>query len=806
MEEKTEIMEDNLDGEAPVDLKGEDPTMSSTGEKTNENAEADVVPQMVDDEEDEAESKDAKDTPAPESTSGDINTAMEKDVGPADEVTQSTLDDEKKQETSEEMVTDEIPGDDRADKATSKDPEPEPVVKEDVEASKEASEPVVEAVEESSEKAPMEEPEPEPVVEEDDETEPVVEDEPEPVVEPEEEPEPEVGTDLDSKVPPDDMDPATARALAIAQKYLQSVEQYEEEKVAPTADKDQEVPQKEDTIQDDTPTEPSDKEEEADSPPVVVNDDPQPQNTDTGIEEKEEKVEDDKVLNKEEEENDIPDDEMPEDEMPQKKATSSPSRVTFSLDADDDPEDEPGAISPSRRNLSSKRGEESITEVHTPSEADEAGIEVAPISIEEPRYVSVGLAPPEGADDEALDEEDTKQVSFEAVTPTKSVASPEKSIDSISPGRPIPAITSSASDVSNLGDRSLQTVPSEDTKESVLKEDEARQQAEEELQQKALLMAQRKTEQGQHQGSKIVERLNKSIKDAPLRKSPQVDDEIKDFEKQYGAFRKTLSGLVVTLKKYHERTEKVNQSRTDLIREFAVLATNSPLQEQVSKQLDGDVVKSVQSLSEGEGGVNSMVNTDEGVEVQNQSVRKMALELGSGSLKALDELSAVQRKISRIEFSYHVIDYATQWEKDVTEKIDVALKVYKKLKKERVHYEDKVLSLQNQIKRSESKGKEVQPALQERLERNIVKRKNARESHEKEASKTVMLLEEALAFGWKDLYPLLKRYMKWEVNRLARENDTYGRLPLTLEAMKDSYRSNLWRRPQPPEGFDENQD
>jgi hypothetical protein len=203
--------------------------------------------------------------------------------------------------------------------------------------------------------------------------------------------------------------------------------------------------------------------------------------------------------------------------------------------------------------------------------------------------------------------------------------------------------------------------------------------------------------------------------------------------------------------------QQVNQSRNDIVKEFAVLAAKSPLEEQVSKKLDGDVARSITDIGgENEDGDNAMVNTADGVEVQNLSVRKMALELGSGSLMAIDELSTVQRKISRIEFNYHVVDYAAQWETDVTTKIDASLKVYKKLLKERNHYDTKVISLQNQIQRQESKGKELQPALVERLERNIVKRKNARESHEKDASKTVMLLQEAIEFGWKDLYPLLK--------------------------------------------------
>jgi len=89
----------------------------------------------------------------------------------------------------------------------------------------------------------------------------------------------------------------------------------------------------------------------------------------------------------------------------------------------------------------------------------------------------------------------------------------------------------------------------------------------------------------------------------------------------------------------------------------------------------------------------------------------------------------------------------------------------------------------------EAKGKETSKQV-ERLNRNEQKLKNAWESHEQRAGKLCVLLEQVTKYGWMDLYPLVKNSIKWELNRLGRENVIYGRLPSTLDSLKSSFQQH----------------
>ena len=121
---------------------------------------------------------------------------------------------------------------------------------------------------------------------------------------------------------------------------------------------------------------------------------------------------------------------------------------------------------------------------------------------------------------------------------------------------------------------------------------------------------------------------------------------------------------------------------------------------------------------------------------------------------------------------------------EVSKMIKQELLMVKKLQKDRTHYEKKVESLRKGILKKETSGKEIKDAEHEKLSRNEKKLKDAWQIHEQKAGEVCFLIEQITIHGWKDFYPLVKNTMKWEVNRLGRENLTYGRLPETLEALK----------------------
>ena len=119
----------------------------------------------------------------------------------------------------------------------------------------------------------------------------------------------------------------------------------------------------------------------------------------------------------------------------------------------------------------------------------------------------------------------------------------------------------------------------------------------------------------------------------------------------------------------------------------------------------------------------------------------------------------------------------------MTRKVELEIKEVQKLMRNKTHYERKVASLQNKHDSLQKKEKGIPLAVTDKLSRNLEKRANSQEECEQRAKGLCALLEEVVLHGWKDWFPLIKNSMRYEMNRLGRENASYGRLPATLEAM-----------------------
>jgi hypothetical protein len=227
-----------------------------------------------------------------------------------------------------------------------------------------------------------------------------------------------------------------------------------------------------------------------------------------------------------------------------------------------------------------------------------------------------------------------------------------------------------------------------------------------------------------------------------------------------------------------------------LYQEFAVLAKDTPLHDHVGKLLDADSLQSIEKISHGDN-VASLATTTEGLELQAKTVSQVAEDFGARSMASLQQLHTIHEKLNVADYQQHVVDYVLEWEKVITTRIDKELTDVKKLRQNRLHYERKVETLRRKVNQAEQKGKEVTADKLERLERNEQKLKDSFELHEQRAGKLCVLLEQATEQGWQDLYPFVRNAMKWEVNRLGRENVTYGRMPITLDAMKVTFQQHV---------------
>ena len=226
-----------------------------------------------------------------------------------------------------------------------------------------------------------------------------------------------------------------------------------------------------------------------------------------------------------------------------------------------------------------------------------------------------------------------------------------------------------------------------------------------------------------------------------------------------------------------------------MVKNLAILSMESPLFQQIGQPLDEEdfhllaMVALVQDEEE-------LSNHMSVIEMASQWEEKHSAELNKpaeASLMVVQQWGAAQSKVNALEFKTHVLDYAAEWEQVVAGRCNREIKYVKQLASDRTHYEKKVESLRNTVDRLESKGKK-RDAQSEKLDRNEEKLKEAFVMHEAAAARLCVLIEEVTKNGWKDLFPLVKNVLRWEINRVGRESDIYSKLPTTLEALKTAYK------------------
>jgi hypothetical protein len=211
------------------------------------------------------------------------------------------------------------------------------------------------------------------------------------------------------------------------------------------------------------------------------------------------------------------------------------------------------------------------------------------------------------------------------------------------------------------------------------------------------------------------------------------------------------------------------------------MSQDSPIYGGVGTPLNGTAAQSVQAVI-------AAKTEDDVKESMGEIVTDWEDTQPQVSFQSIQQLASAQGHVDTIEFQSRVLDYVTEWEQVVTSRIDSEWKNVKKLGFDRGHYENKVESLRKKTNEMETKGKLTPTGTVEKLNRNEEKLKEAFGIHELAAGKLCVLIEEATAGGWRDLFPLVKNVMKWESNRVGRESDIYAKLLPTLEALKNTYK------------------
>eukprot|EP00980_Cylindrotheca_fusiformis_P008856 scaffold1888_cov120-Cylindrotheca_fusiformis.AAC.26 len=199
---------------------------------------------------------------------------------------------------------------------------------------------------------------------------------------------------------------------------------------------------------------------------------------------------------------------------------------------------------------------------------------------------------------------------------------------------------------------------------------------------------------------------------------------------------------------------------------MAHMSLESPIHDSVGAELSDEAVNQLSNLD---------ASSSPGA-----AVAQVMQSFQPTSLQMVQTISSAQSQLNSQEYFEHIIEYAEDWEHCVTKIIRQEIKKVKKLQADRIHYEKKVDSLRQRVNDRANPS----DTLIEKLSRNEEKLKESYLLHETEASRLCTLIEAATAEGWRDLYFLVKTFMKFESNRVGRDSDIFSHLSHILESMK----------------------
>jgi hypothetical protein len=165
--------------------------------------------------------------------------------------------------------------------------------------------------------------------------------------------------------------------------------------------------------------------------------------------------------------------------------------------------------------------------------------------------------------------------------------------------------------------------------------------------------------------------------------------------------------------------------------------------------------------------------------------------LGGDSMAIVAREASTAGRDFTASYENKVLDYCIEWERIISARIETELNETSKMKDRLNHYQNKIMELRAKVNHSTDKSIEPPKKLSVKLERNETKLNKAWKDHEQCASKLCTLIEEITDRKWKDLYPLVKASMQWEVERVSTENEVFAKLPLITDILSDTFENGM---------------
>jgi hypothetical protein len=151
--------------------------------------------------------------------------------------------------------------------------------------------------------------------------------------------------------------------------------------------------------------------------------------------------------------------------------------------------------------------------------------------------------------------------------------------------------------------------------------------------------------------------------------------------------------------------------------------------------------------------------------------------------KVHDDLGAKTKSYSD-KYKQFVLEYAIEWEKVVTTRINEGLKKAEEFRRDLDHYQKKVEALRLSVNQNMAKGKSVRSEQQEKLKRNEEKFMAARQNYNKISVDLCILMEEVVERSWRDLHPLIVKCAQFDSTLSADESKILANLNQVVTALK----------------------
>lgn len=235
--------------------------------------------------------------------------------------------------------------------------------------------------------------------------------------------------------------------------------------------------------------------------------------------------------------------------------------------------------------------------------------------------------------------------------------------------------------------------------------------------------------------SRVASRLEKA-KSGYIKNTYRSSD-LLPLQREYGTMKRALRSLLDAAIVFCEATKELGEAQTQFINNFESLADKSPLQYFVMRD--------------------------------------------HGALIAVQEQASMYQGYSIAEYQQQILSYIEDWLVTVSNHLDEKVEEIPKLRATRHEWEGKMEKVsKHQRSQPESFDQELADITQREMYKAI-------KGHEEACSKLCYMLDQVVRKGWKDLYPLVNKMMKWELNQLGRENKSYGQfLPDTLNKLSQS--------------------